>query len=70
MNRCAAYMYVCAPHACLVPKKPEEAVKFPVAGVADTCELPCRCRELNPGSLEEQSAFLTHKPSLWLLNFF
>jgi hypothetical protein len=31
--------------------------------VIDSCELPCRCWELNPGPLEEESVLLTSKPS-------
>ena len=33
-------------------------------GVTDSCELPCRCWELNPGPLEEWSVLLTTEPFL------
>jgi hypothetical protein len=36
-----------------------EGVISPETGVADGCELPCGCWELNPGPLEEQLVFLT-----------
>ena len=32
--------------------------------IIDGCEPPCGCRELNSGSLEEQSVLLTSEPSL------
>ena len=32
--------------------------------IADGCEPPCGCWELNSGSLEEQSLLLTTEPSL------
>jgi hypothetical protein len=32
--------------------------------IRDGCELPCGCRELNSGPLEEQSVLLTTEPSL------
>jgi hypothetical protein len=38
----------------------------PETGVTDSCELPCRCRESNPGRLEEQPVLLTAEPSLLL----
>jgi hypothetical protein len=31
-----------------------EDVRFPETGITDSCELPCRCLELNQGPLEEQ----------------
>jgi hypothetical protein len=31
--------------------------------VMDGCELPCGCRDLNSGPLEEQSVLLTAEPS-------
>ena len=36
----------------------------PGIGVPDSCELSCGCWELNQSLLEEQSVFLTTKPSL------
>jgi hypothetical protein len=41
-----------------------EGVGFHGIGVADSCELPCGCWELNLGPLEEQPVFLTSEPSL------
>ena len=32
--------------------------------IADGCEPPCGCWELNPGPLEEQSLLLTSEPFL------
>ena len=32
--------------------------------IADGCEPPCGCRELNSGPLEEQAMLLTTEPSL------
>lgn len=43
---------------------PEQSVRSPESGVIHSCELPCWCRELNPGSLKEQPMFLTTEPSL------
>jgi hypothetical protein len=36
----------------------------------DSCELPCGCWELNPGTLEEQPVLLTTEPSLQAPIFF
>lgn len=32
--------------------------------IPDSCEMPYRCWDLNPGPLEEQSALFTTEPSL------
>lgn len=40
------------------PQKPEDSVGSLGTGVTDDCELPCRCRELNSGPLEEEPAIL------------
>ena len=48
-------MLVFCPHACV-------CVRMPDLGV-NTCELPCRCWELNLSPLEEQSVLLTTEPS-------
>ena len=45
---CFACMYVC--------------VKVSDLGVIDSCELPCRCQELNLSPLEEQPVLLTLAP--------
>jgi hypothetical protein len=39
--------------------RPEEHVGCPGTGVTGICELPCRCWELNPESLEDQPVLLT-----------
>jgi hypothetical protein len=41
-----------------------EGVIFPGTGVADRCELPCGCWELNSGPLEEQPVLFTAEPFL------
>ena len=41
---------------CLVPKEGKNNIRSPRTGVTDSCELSCRCWELNPCSLEEQCA--------------
>ncbi|EGV94452.1 hypothetical protein I79_000414 [Cricetulus griseus] len=48
---------MCVPGA---PWKPEECIRWirsPRTQVTDGCELPCRCSELNPGPLEDQTVF-------------
>lgn len=35
-----------------------------LTGVTDHCELPCGCRELNPGPLKERLVRFTGEPSL------
>ena len=45
-------------------QRPEEGTGSSGAGVTNGCELPCGCRELNPGPLEEQQVLLTDEPSL------
>ena len=44
-----ACMCGCTPSGMQCWCKPEEGVRSPETGVADDCELPCRCWELNPG---------------------
>lgn len=46
-------MYVCIPHACLLPTEVQQAVWSPETGLKDGCELLCRYWELNLDSLEE-----------------
>ena len=46
-------------HVCLC-----EGVKSSGTGVTDSCELPCRCWELNLDPLEEQLMLLAAEPSL------
>lgn len=40
-----------------------DARGFHRTGVTDICELACKCREPNPGSLQEKGVFLTTEPS-------
>ena len=52
-------------------QKPKEGLRFSKTGVADSCELPCGCWELNPGPLQEQQVLFPGAiflgPSLKLL---
>ena len=41
-----------------------EGVRFPGAGVTDSCEPPCGCWELNLGPLEEQPVLIDAEQSL------
>jgi hypothetical protein len=43
---------------------------FPGSGVTDRWEPPCGCWELNLGSLEQQTVFLTTEPSFQPLDSF
>jgi len=54
-------MYVCTPCALLYLQRPEEGVRSPVTGVCSwsySCELQCRCCELNLSPLEKQPVLL------------
>ena len=44
--------------------KLEEGIESSRIGITDGCEPSCRCWELNPGLLEDQSVLLTTGPSL------
>lgn len=48
-------MYVCVPHACLVPTEARRKHRVPLTGITDGCEPLCGCWELNPGLLEEEA---------------
>lgn len=52
-------MYVCVPHKGLVPRRPEDGIRFPEAGATDSCQLSHGCWESNLGSLEEQTVLST-----------
>jgi len=39
-------------------------IRFPGAGITDSCKLPCGCWDLNSNPLEEQPVVLTTEPSL------
>ena len=45
-------------------QRPKGGTGTPGSGVKDSCELPCRCWELNLGSQEEQPVLLTIGPFL------
>lgn len=47
-------VYVCVPLVCQVPLEARKVVEARGIGTIDHCELPCGCRELNSGLLEEQ----------------
>lgn len=49
-------MYVCE---CMC-----DGIRSPETEVADSCELPCGCLELNPAPLKEHLVLLTIEPSL------
>lgn len=44
------------------PQDPEEGIGLAQIGVTGSCELFCRCWELNLCPRQEQSVFLTTKP--------
>lgn len=48
-----------------VPQRPEEGAGAPGTAVTDSCELSCRCWELNSGPVEEQPVPLTTVPSFF-----
>ena len=51
-------------HWCFVCMCLWDGVGCPGTGVSDNCKLLCRWWELNPGPLEEETVFLTSRPSL------
>lgn len=60
-----AFVYICAPCACLVSMETGRGHRVPQIGVVDGCELPCECWDLNHSPLQEQQMHSTVKPSLW-----
>ena len=50
------------PHMYAGSCRAETSIGSPGTEVIDSCELPCRCWELNPGHLEEQLVLLTPEP--------
>lgn len=60
----------CVPHGCLRLRRAEESVRCPGIGGPDYFKLSCRYWELNLGSLEDQSVFLTIEPPLHPLIIF
>ena len=68
-------MYECfltrmCPMCTWVVQRAEEGIRCPRTEVADGCELPCWCQELNPSPLQEQPVLLTTEPSLQPLGDF
>jgi hypothetical protein len=57
---CISVYHLCA--SCLW--RSEEGIRFPESEVADSCEPPCRCLELNPGPPERHKVLLITEPSL------
>lgn len=52
---------------CLAPVRLVEGFRSPGTRVSDGCELPGRCWNTNPESLEAQPVLLTPEPSLQFL---
>lgn len=68
---CVVFLNVCklcVQHAYRSLWKAEGGIRS-ATGVLNDCVLPCGCWELNLGPLQEESLFLTSKPSLQLLCF-
>lgn len=61
---CAYCIYLCVPHACLVPIDVRRGCHIPGTGVLDGCEPPRGCWEPSTSSLQEQSELLKARPSL------
>jgi hypothetical protein len=59
---CLFCLHVSALSRCL--HQPGKGTGTPSTGVPDSCELPCGCWELNPGSLEQRPVLFRAKPSL------
>jgi hypothetical protein len=62
--------YVCRPHEHLVHSKAKKGIKSSKTGVTDSCELPCECWKINPGTLKEQPMLIADESSLLTLGFF
>lgn len=60
-------MHICAPCACLAPRRPEESVAAPGTGVTGGCELPCEPWALNLAPLDEWLLLLAAEPSLQIV---
>lgn len=60
---CMGVLFACmSVHSLHVPIGLEEGIQSSGTGVTDS-QLPCECRDLNPGPLEEQHRPLTTQPS-------
>lgn len=56
-------MYVFVPCAVWYAWKSKEVIGFSRIRATNTCELPCECWKLSPGSLQKQQMLLTTEPS-------
>lgn len=56
-------MYVCVPHACLVPTRAKRGPRVPQSGVTDGVEPLWGPWESNTGPPREHPLFLTAEPS-------
>lgn len=54
--RCFVCMYICMPHAYLVPREARRGHQIPWNWVTDNCELLCGCQEPDLGLLQEKPA--------------
>lgn len=61
---CFACMYKCAVHVCLVPEKVRRRCWVAETGLANSCEMPCECWELNPCPPQRQQEPFKHWASL------
>lgn len=52
------YTCVCVPCECPVAMEASRGCESLTSGITDGCQLPCGCREPNPGPLEKQTVFL------------
>lgn len=58
-----ACLSLCATHV-QCQESLEDSVRSPGTRVTNGCEMPCRCWEPNPGSLQDQQVLLNSEPSL------
>lgn len=56
---CFAYLNICVPPSCLVTREAKKSMGSRGTGVKGSWEPPCRCWDLNLGSLEEQWSHLS-----------
>lgn len=46
-------MHIYSPPVCMLPTEARSGHLIPETGLKSSCQPPCGCCELNPGSLEE-----------------
>lgn len=61
---CFAFMYVCVPHACLLPSEDRRGGGFPRTGVMGGCKPTGRCWNSNRGPQQGKQGLQTAEPSL------